>query len=279
MYRGLQEEVENGNDVHESLVEPETFGTSIFGRKLHGLLRSLGTEGAPVMSSETRTETTELPKGDPNGETGPGAESAAEAGQRRSAHVIGAAVVLIVIGAVIWSVAGGSEWAKNRQLRAIQTVARADLLLVADAEKQFHEKHGFYTTDLKALNLWPKRVLYAFGFVKPSSASSVETANGSESLDPEMRTIGRLAARRAEDAIAKAKSNPTYKPDAPILLSPLTKVAAVDFDRLISFCPDCTATKNTFKLIAAADLDSDPVLDVWTIDQNGTIRHLIDDLE
>ncbi len=207
------------------------------------------------------------------------AETDSEARARRSVHVIGASIVLLTVAAVIWAAAGGSEWAKNRQMSAIQSAARADLMLVAEAEKRFQETHGFYTTDLKALNLWPKRVLYAFGFVKPSSPQVITTPEGEVSLDPEMRTIGKLAARRADDAIEKSKTDPNIKPDAPILLSPLTKVASIDFQRLISFCPDCTATKNSFKVIAAADLDNDPVLDVWTIDHDGNVRHMIDDLQ
>jgi hypothetical protein len=227
------------------------------------------------------------PKELPVTETGPTAtaskavlETDDEARARRLVHVIGAIIVLLTVGGVIWAVAGGSEWARKRQLSAIQSVARADLALVAEAEARFHKLHGFYTTDLKALNLWPKRVLYAFGFVKPALFKEATVGeNGTETWDPEMRTIGKLATRRSDDAVAKSKADPTYKPDAPIVLSPLTKIESIEFDRLVSYCPDCTATKDTFKVIAVADLDSDPVLDVWTIDQTGTVTHLIDDLQ
>ncbi len=206
-------------------------------------------------------------------------ETESEARARRVVHVIGAAIVLLTVGCVVWAVAGGAEWARRRQLTSIQMVARADLLLVAEAQANFHKAHGFYTTDLKALNLWPKRVLYAFGFVKPATFKEATVgADGSQTWDPELRNIVQLAARRAEDAIAKAKEDPNYKPDAPILLSPLTKIADIEFDRLASYCPDCTATKDKFKVIAVANLDADPVLDVWTIDQTGAIRHVIDDL-
>jgi hypothetical protein len=207
-------------------------------------------------------------------------ETESEARARRMVHVIGAIIILLTVAGLIWAISGGSEWARRRQLSAIQMVARADLELVAEAEARFHKLHGFYTTDLKALNLWPKRVLYAFGFVKPATFKEATVGeSGTETWDPQMRTIGLLAARRADDAIAKAKEDPNFKPDAPIILSPLTKIGSIEFDRLASYCPDCTATKDTFKVIAVADLDSDPVLDVWTIDQTGTIRHLIDDLQ
>lgn len=203
-------------------------------------------------------------------------ESESESRARRSIHVVGAVIVLLTMIGVIWGVTGGAGWAKRRQLKAIQVVARADLDLVFQAQEKFHKKYGFYTTDLKALELWPKRVLYAFGFVK---AASFKEARENPEWNPELRTIAQLAEQRAQDAIAKAKADRSYKPDAPIVVSPLTEVKSIDFDRLISFCPDCTATKTTFKMIAAANLDSDPVLDVWTIDQTGQVQHLIDDLK
>lgn len=219
---------------------------------------------------------------DPGPESVP--ETAAESRARRSVHVVGAVIVLLTMIGVIWGVTGGANWAKQRQLKAIQVAVRADLDLVFQAQQKFFKEHGFYTTDLKALDLWPKRVLYAFGFVKAASfkeATDGTTAGsiGNLKWNPEMRTITLLAAQRAQDAIDKAKSDPGYKPDPPIILSPMTEVKSIDFDRLISFCPDCTATKSTFKMVAAANLDSDPVLDVWTIDQAGTIQHLIDDLK
>lgn len=206
-------------------------------------------------------------------------ETLAEARARRMIHVIGALIVLITVAGVVWAATGGAGWAKLRQQKAVQMAAKADLLLVADAQKEFFKTHGFYTTDLKALNLWPKRVLYAFGFVKPASFKEATVgASGTETWNPEMRTILQLAKQRAEDAIEKAKNDRNFKPDAPIVLSPMTGIKDIDFNRLISFCPDCTATKTTFKVIAAANLDKDPVLDVWTIDQDGNIRHVIDDL-
>lgn len=214
----------------------------------------------------------------------PAPETASETRARRSIHVVGAVIVLLTMVGVIWGVTGGAGWAKQRQLKAIQVAVRADLDLVFQAQQKFYKEHGFYTTDLKALELWPKRVLYAFGFVKAASFKEAtdgvtSSSMGDSKWNPEMRTIAMLAAQRSQDAIDKAKSDPGYKPDAPIILSPMTQVKSIDFDRLISFCPDCTATKTTFKMVAAANLDSDPVLDVWTIDQTGAVQHLIDDLK
>lgn len=202
-------------------------------------------------------------------------ETESEARARRSVHVVGAVIILLTMVGVIWGVTGGNVWAKKRQLKAVQQVVRADLELVHAAQTKFFKTHGFYTTDLNALELWPKRVMYAFGFVKP--ASFPEAAQ--DGFDPEMRDIIKLAAKRAQDAIDKAKADRSYKPDAPIILSPMTQIRNMDFDRLSSFCPDCTATKTGYKMIAAANLDDDSILDVWTIDHTGKIEHLIDDLK
>lgn len=202
-------------------------------------------------------------------------ETESEARARRSVHVVGAVIILLTMVGVIWGVTGGNVWAKKRQLKAIQQVVRADLELVHVAQTKFFKTHGFYTTDLNALELWPKRVMYAFGFVR--AASFPEASQGG--FDPEMRDIIKLTAKRAQDAIDKAKADRSYKPDAPIVLSPLTQIRTMEFDRLASFCPDCTATKTSYKMIAAANLDDDSILDVWTIDQTGKIEHLIDDLK
>lgn len=195
---------------------------------------------------------------------------------QRAIHIVGACIIALTAAIVIAAMFGGRKWAKQRQMRAIQQVAVADLRLVADAEKTFYTKHGFYTTDLKALNLWPKRVLYAFGFVKPADFAE---ARSDASWNPERRTIALLAAERAADAKAKAAADPTYRPNPPIVLSSLTSAGDIDFHRLISFCPDCTATPTTFKVVAAAQLDEDPVLDIWVIDHAEVTRHLIDDLQ
>lgn len=206
-------------------------------------------------------------------------ETESEARARRLVHVVGALIVLLTVGIVVWAVFGGAKWAKDRQLLAVQLGARVDLELVAQAQKRFFDLHGFYTTDLKALNLWPKRVLYAFGFVTPSAFSEAAKGPAGETWNPELRTITRLAAQRAEDAIAKAKADPNFKPDAPILLSPLTKVKDIDLDTLTAICTDCTATKSTFKILAAANLDEDSQLDIWTMDDQGNVEHLWDDLK
>ena len=172
------------------------------------------------------------------------------------------AIGTIAAAAIAVVTPGGVRWAKDRQMRNIQKAARADLDLLLRAEREFHRERGFYTTDLGSLPFKQKdlkSVLYKFGFTSPSGPD----LRGPASLDPDRADIGRLKSSR---------------PDLEIALSPATKLESIDFATLSRFCPDCTATAEEFKAVAAANLDDDAVLDVWTIDSRGQIRHLIDDL-
>ncbi|MBL7688107.1 MAG: hypothetical protein JNJ49_08725 [Bdellovibrionaceae bacterium] len=193
-------------------------------------------------------------------------ETAAEARARRAIHVIGAGIIALVVLILVAAIGGGARWAKARQMRAIQEVATADLQLIVESEKRFFEQNGFYTTDLAALKVLPKKVLYAFGFVSPAKFPE---ASSKPEWNPEMRTIVRL--------VDSMKDDPKWAEH--IGLSPATRVRSIDFDRLISYCPDCTATKTSFKAVAAANLDDDPVLDVWIVNEKNEVQHVLDDLK
>lgn len=192
--------------------------------------------------------------------------SALEASSQRAVHIAGALILVLVVAILIAAASGGSRWAKQRQMRGIQYTVKADLDLVLQAELKFKSQNGFYTTDLNALEIRPKKVLYAFGFVKPATFPE---ARSKPEWNPETRTITRL--------VEEMKNEKKWA--AEIGLSPVTGARTIDFDRLASFCPDCSATPDHFKLVAAANLDDDAVLDVWTVDETGAIRHVLDDLQ
>lgn len=196
---------------------------------------------------------------------------------RRIAHVF---VALGAVGVVVLAVFGlnrGSEFMKERQIRMIQRSAVADLELVSDALHAFKSENGFFTTDLKALKIWPKYALYAFGFTKDSEHSSEQIST--LSLNPSIRTLNKLVETRTQDAIEASKRDRNILPVAPIKLSPVTRVRSIELDELAPLCPDCTATKDSFKVLVAAQLDEDSELDLWTIDQDGVVNHLSDDLK
>jgi hypothetical protein len=174
-------------------------------------------------------------------------------------HILGAFAIgsILAIGLVIAPTFGRSL--HQRQIAMVQQAVLTDLHLILDKEREFYAKNGFYTTDLKSLGISAKKVLYKFGFVAPS-----EVIAERPELNPEIKDL---------DALKAAL------PDMPMDFSPLTRLNAIKFDRLTSYCMDCTATLTRFKAIAAANLDDDPVLDVWTIDEQGAISHVINDLK
>jgi hypothetical protein len=48
-------------------------------------------------------------------------------------------------------------------------------------------------------------------------------------------------------------------------------------ENVMKACPDCYFTNKTFKIFAVGNIDNDPKLDLWTINQEAQIQHLIDD--
>jgi len=182
-----------------------------------------------------------------------------ERASRTVIHVFGAMVAAGAMFTMLALIPNCTAFFKERQLRAVQAGVRVDLKLISDAEQAFFARHGFYTTDLAFLRINPKMVVYKFGFTEPADASVGSSVDG---LDP---------SRKDTDVIK------TRYPDAQIEYSSLTKLETIRFERLASYCPDCTATKTGFKAVAAANLDLDPVLDVWTIDEKGHVTHVSDD--
>jgi hypothetical protein len=168
------------------------------------------------------------------------------------------------------------HWIGDERPGSFQFAARADLNLLLKAEKAFFAQHGFYTTDLASLALEPKFVYYKFGFVQPGSVSApIQRAGGKEgthategpkslNIDPSRKDLDALKAAKPQMELEYAKE---------------TRLAEIDFSKLNQFCSDCTATSDRFKAIAAANLDADPTLDLWTIDQDGQVVQLIDDLK
>jgi hypothetical protein len=184
-------------------------------------------------------------------------------------HVVFAAVGAAVLLGLLMAVPSCNKFMRQRQVFAIQSAARADLQFMIDRENDFFQKNGFYTTDLEGLSLdAPKKlvVLYKFGFVRAGSDAPAKAI----ALDGHEFTVD--SARKDLDALLKVS------PKLEVVYSPTTQLDTVEFGKLGSYCQDCTATKNSFKLITAANLDEDPVLDVWTVDEKGIITHVVNDL-
>lgn len=184
-------------------------------------------------------------------------------------HVVFAAIGAAALLALIVGLPHYNDWMRERRAQGIQAAVHADLEMIHERELDFLQKNGFFTTDLAALSLdvpKPLAVLYKFGFVRAATDNppkAVALDGTPLDLDPARMNLDLLLA---------------VNPKLEIALSPTTQLEKIQFSNLASYCADCTATRTTFKIVAAANLDRDPVLDVWTIDEKGEIIHVVNDL-
>jgi hypothetical protein len=148
-----------------------------------------------------------------------------------------------------------------QKIERIQLAAKADLDVLLLAQKSFRARYGQYTTDLAGLGIDPKYVYYKFGFTVPMAGGAGQAIPGH---DP---------ARMDLDRLKKSK------PDLSLYFSEQTGLENIRVAELGHLCAECTATPETFKALAVANLDDDPTLDVWTVDQEGTYEHLVDDVK
>ena len=150
-------------------------------------------------------------------------------------------------------------------MRAIQAGAKADLQLLAEAQAAFRKEYGFYSSDLGSLPFRRKdlkNVLYKFGFIAvkaPPVGAKLPIV-----YDPSRIDLDALRAARKDIVIG---------------YSDATRIETVDLKSLAAAFPDCVAGDSSFKAIAAANLDDDADLDVWTLDSAGNLVHANDDLK
>lgn len=182
---------------------------------------------------------------------------------RTGIHVFGAFVIAAIMGAMLAWIPLRHSRESGGVIRQIQRGAIGDLQLLLRHQNEFKARTGTYTTDLNALGIAPKMVLYKFGFTSPSSVSP-NVAEPGFVHRPELMDLDALKA-----AI----------PALDMKYSPVTKLETIDFAAAAArLCPDCTASESAFKAVALANLDADDDLDVWVIDQGGETRHVSDDL-
>jgi hypothetical protein len=172
-------------------------------------------------------------------------------------HLIMALVMLTVLVLFLGVFAGGKDYFRERQRISLQLGVALDLDDMVQAQARFRAKNGGFTTDLVALGLTPKNLIYKIGFLEPSS-------------DPV--EWGTQPARMNHDEVLR------LAPEIEMKLSPISKLAEIEFAKLRSYCGDCRVLGEAFRALAVANLDDDATLDVWTVDQTGARRHLINDL-
>jgi len=159
----------------------------------------------------------------------------------------------------------------EEEISAIRSSIKISLAASFGSQKSFFSEFGRYSTDFYALGYQPEGPEYSIkaGFLRPFSprGKSVGKENSSETaynFDSFIDTENRIR----EEVGKKVQ-----------LLKFSESIEKVDFYSAQQFCKkDCTASENHFEMISVANLDDDPDLDVWLIDDSKTIVHAFDDL-
>ncbi len=133
---------------------------------------------------------------------------------------------------------------------------------VFTANASYFAEYNRYTTDLTAAGYMPQEGLLPakFGFL-----SAYEPRGGREDNENPVRFSSDIFLNLQDE-----EGEPLYKLDA--------HSKDVDLSRYAKYCRDgCTASDTRFEVIAAFNLDEDDTLDVWIMDNNKELRHVVDD--
>jgi hypothetical protein len=158
-----------------------------------------------------------------------------------SRWVFGTFTALVASAAVAEDQAGFKEF----RLRAMTAEAKTLLSELHTGEKLFDADHDHFTTDLGSLDLVAECRRYAIGFVKPSHEADGKTRPGRMMKD--VSGVSDLSAKKPPASWTK-------------------------------WCPDCTVEAKGFRALAVGNLGTpeQPVWDVWTIDEQRTLKHIVD---
>lgn len=171
-----------------------------------------------------------------------------------------AIVPMLVIGGIIAAIAIPNF--QKFGARAKQTEAKTSLSMAYTGEKMFMAEWNVATSDLTSIGVGafdegsPEATQrYHIGFAQPAVAQWDVIGIDASSHDPSRSDTEKLGRKLKED-----------------LGAPFATLAA-------QHCPDCVVEGENFKIVAIGNIDQDADVDVWTIDQDRKIEHVVDDLQ
>lgn len=168
--------------------------------------------------------------------------------------------LLVLVGAAAFLGAVATPKFLKFGCKSKQSEAKTNLHGLFTSQKAFFGEYEVFTTDLVALNWRPDgSPIYAYGFSAPSEPRSIK---GIEEHDPTRRTTldARVLALGGYSASKTVKSNG----------EPLSEA---DFPQELR----STATTTGFLALAVGDIDSDGVVDAWSIDEKKHLDILTND--
>lgn len=142
---------------------------------------------------------------------------------------------------------------------------KATLNSIYIAEKAYFAEYARYSTDLLHLGWTPEGnpLVMKAGFLRPFQPANLAPEEDSRRLNTDIF----LNDRNALD-----QSGKRYEYD--------TQAKSVELNSLTKYCQaGCTASADSFELIAASNLDDDPTLDIWVINERKILTQISDDLK
>lgn len=150
----------------------------------------------------------------------------------------------------------------EEEVKSIRSKIKLNLSVAYTAEASFFADFKRYTTDLKfsGVSLDDRPMKFKMGFVDPYYPHEDVQNENPLLMDSDALTDIRTA--ESPELI--------YAPN----------VKKIELDQLEKFCNrGCSASETEFEVIVATNLDDDPTLDVWLINEKKEIIHKIDDLK
>ena len=169
-------------------------------------------------------------------------------------------VILCVVFYGFYSSSAVEVMKSRTQARIQMREAKAILSGINQVQTLFRARHGSYTSDLKLLGYQPSLPLaYKFGFVEAYDSTALRKRMNEMDYDPNRKDSDVLWSDRYVESADHRE------------------VSVKDMAEF--FCPRCHVDSNSYMAIAFANLDEDEAWDVWTIDEGGNLRHVMNDLE
>ena len=161
---------------------------------------------------------------------------------------------------------GISPEERLERANGIRSSMKVSLAALYAAQKSFYSEYARYSTDFNALGYSPEDETFRHktGFLK--TFTPLEPTSETEARSRQVSSFDEL------DAYYRERD-----PNGRLPFSPETE--SLDLEDAARFCrKGCTASETEFEILSAANLDDDPELDVWLIDETKMLVHVNDDL-
>lgn len=155
----------------------------------------------------------------------------------------------------------------EKEIQEIRVGMRVSLAALYGAQKSFFSEYNRYASDFDALGYSPEEKVFRFntGFLRPYYPS----ASRSTPVEREAQQIHSYESIVEREIREMGQAGHKFSPE----------MQNVRLEEAASFCRNsCTASETQFEMISVANLDEDPDLDVWLMNDKKELVQVQDDL-